>query len=64
MVGILMPEKALLKELAVRANNIIMKGSFTGDDITEASEIMKLCINIHNSLDYDEKTDRSSIKKS
>jgi hypothetical protein len=36
-------EKELLKELAIRANNIIMNGSFSGDNITEAAEVMKLC---------------------
>lgn len=45
-----MEEKELLKELSRRSNNIIMKGSFSGDDITEASEVMKLCIQIYNIL--------------
>jgi len=38
--------KELLHKLAVQANNIIMKGHFTGDDIHEASDVMKLCIRI------------------
>lgn len=40
----------LLKELSMRANNIIMKGNFSGDDIHEASEVMNLCIKIHQAI--------------
>jgi len=43
--------EALLKELAARANNIIMQGSFTGDACTEASEVMALCHRIHTQLE-------------
>lgn len=56
-----MEEKELLKSLAVRANNIIMKGSFSGDDITEAADIMKLCHDIYNILN-NEKNDGSRAK--
>lgn len=45
-----MEEKELLKTLALRANNVIMKGSFSGDDITEAADVMKLCIDIYKIL--------------
>ena len=41
-----MNEVDLLKELAIRANNVIMKGSFSGDDIHEASELMTYCIQL------------------
>ncbi len=34
-------EKLLV--LTVRANNIIMKGSFNGDDVHEASAVMQIC---------------------
>ena len=54
--------ETLLKELALRANNIIMKGSFSGDDITEAADIMKLCHQIYAALNGKE-TDRTTIKK-
>ena len=47
----LLTEKALLKELAIRANNVIMEGSFTGDQITEAAAVMKLCIQIVDILE-------------
>lgn len=50
-----MEEKELLKLLAYRANNIIMKGSFSGDDITEASEVMKLCHEIYKIVNNDKK---------
>lgn len=36
----------LLKELAVRANNILMKGQFSGDDAREAVVIQDICIEI------------------
>jgi hypothetical protein len=50
-----MEEKELLKMLAYRANNIIMKGHFSGDDITEAADVMKLCHDIWNILNNDAK---------
>jgi len=33
----------MLKALCIAANNCIMKGSFSGDDIHEASRIMVQC---------------------
>ncbi len=42
---------ALLRELAMRANNVIMKGSFSGDDIHEASEVMRLCLDIYKATE-------------
>ena len=42
---------ALLKELAMRANNVIMKGSFRGDDNHEASEVMRLCLDIYKATE-------------
>lgn len=49
----ILTEKELLKELAIRSNNIIMRGSFSGDHITEASEVMKLCLQIVEILEYE-----------
>ena len=51
-------DKALLGQLAVRANNIIMKGHFTGDDITEAADIMKLCHQIAGIIYGEQKDNR------
>lgn len=57
-------EKALLRELCVKANNIIMKGSFSGDDITEAANIMKLCHTIFKNLENEQKDNGPSAKES
>jgi hypothetical protein len=46
--------ETLLKELAVRANNIIMHGSYSGDHIHEASAVMQLCLDIHQALEKNE----------
>ena len=46
--------KDLLKSLAITANNCIMKGSFSGDDIHEASRIMMQCKLILEQLENDE----------
>jgi len=40
-----------LRELAIQSNNIIMRGSFSGDDIHEASRIMNWCITLVAELD-------------
>ncbi len=44
----------LLRQLAIRANNIIMAGNFSGDDIHEASKVMSLCIHITKATNGDE----------
>lgn len=48
---------SLLKELAARANNVIMKGTFTGDSVIEAAEVMKMCVQIYNTLESQEKNE-------
>ena len=53
---------ALLKELAAKANNCIMKGTFQGDAVHEASEVMKMCIQIYNTLEAQEKKDAAENK--
>ena len=35
--------KDLLKAIVISANNCIMKGSFSGDDVHEASRVMIEC---------------------
>jgi hypothetical protein len=45
----------LLKSLAITANNCIMKGSFSGDDIHEASRVMMQCKLILEQIESDEK---------
>ena len=57
-------EKALLLEVAARANNIIMKGSFSGDDITEAADLMKICLQICESIQNEEKANKRTASKS
>lgn len=47
----------LLKDLAIKANNCIMKGTFSGDAVHEASETMKMCIEIYNILLAQEKVE-------
>ena len=50
----------LLREVATQCNNIIMKGSYSGDDIHEASKVMQLCINIVTAINEreDEQKDK------
>ena len=45
----------LLKDLAARANNCIMKGTFQGDAVLEAAEVMKMCVQIYQTLEAQEK---------
>ena len=35
--------KDLLYKLAIQSNNVIMNGTYKGDDMIEAVETMKLC---------------------
>jgi len=50
-----MKTKDALRELAIRANNMIMRGSFSGDDIHEAAQLMDFCIRIVDLLDASNK---------
>lgn len=59
-VGTIMRADELLRQLAIQANNCIMKGNYTGDDIHEASEVMKLCIAIVDTLDAQQKAENAS----
>lgn len=49
-----MTANQLLKELAIRANNCILKGHYSGDDIHEASEICRWCEKIVDVLNKEE----------
>lgn len=49
-----MTANQLLKELAIRANNTILKGHYSGDDIHEASEICRWCEKIVEAVDKEE----------
>lgn len=39
-------DQALLRHLAIKANNLIMRGLFSGDDMREAVDIMNVCMKI------------------
>jgi hypothetical protein len=39
-----------LQTYCARVNNLIMKGQFTGDDVHEASFLMKFSIELYDSL--------------
>jgi len=50
-----MEEKEILRLLAARANNVIMKGLYTGDDMIEAADLMKYCTELYNILNNENK---------
>lgn len=53
-------DRELLKQLAAMSNNVIMKGSFSGDDIHEASNIMGICMEIIKQINEAEENERKT----
>ena len=43
--------KDLLRDLAIKSNNLIMQGQFSGDAIHEASQLMAYCLHLVDVID-------------
>lgn len=53
-----MKTQELLYRLAIQANNVIMKGRYTGDEMIEAVSTMELCHKIVKAID-EQKTEQN-----
>lgn len=55
--------EAFLKNFAAQANNIVLKGQYTGEDMVEAAEFTKQCRKIFSIISQKTEVEKNEEKK-